>query len=306
MQKIEQTLKQYNVGEKSKIKLIRESADNVVYLIDGEQKNILRISKRLPLEDVRFEFEVVDYLSRQGCSVPNWILTNDGNYYTLTGLGSIAVMFSFVEGKTINPQEKLPTKEQYYQAGKSLGYIHKVGLSFASSAPRRRNMFSELERVLNNRKVFTQQFEGGPKFVKEVEATINFAKDNAYTEGLIHNDYRPTNTIFNGKKLSGVIDFDWSCIGAIEKDLALALVEWSFPDEAEKADIGLLMSFLEGYNISAPSNRELDSNLLKWIGYACLSEASTYFCDLAEDPNSEKRAIKSYMYRKYIFFTNKI
>lgn len=38
--------------------------------------------------------------------------------------------------------------------------------------------------------------------------------------------------------------------------------------------------------------------------FATLSEASTYFCDLAEDPHSTKRVIKSYVYRKYLYYNN--
>ena len=58
MNTLEKILNQYNISEVAPIEMIRESGDNHVYTIGNKEKNILRVSKRLPLEDVQFEYEV--------------------------------------------------------------------------------------------------------------------------------------------------------------------------------------------------------------------------------------------------------
>ena len=63
-------------------------------------------------------------------------------------------------------------------------------------------------------------------------------------------------------------------------------------------------SFLDGYNSIANRKWSKDDKLYSWIKFATLSDASTYFCDLADDPKSTKKVIKSYMYRKFRFFSD--
>ncbi len=61
---------------------LRESADNAVFVVGHEKnKRILRISKRLPVEDVSFECEAVNYLARNGVPVPLFLPASSGECY---------------------------------------------------------------------------------------------------------------------------------------------------------------------------------------------------------------------------------
>jgi Ser/Thr protein kinase RdoA (MazF antagonist) len=176
--------------------------------------------------------------------------------------------------------------------------------AFTSNASRTRTIFSELERVLPLEEMFVKNFEGGATFVVQVKEALEFGRAQNETIGFIHNDYRPSNVFFDeNNQVTGIIDFDWSCMGPVIKDLALAIVEWSFPDGAIEADMTLFQEFLDGYNSVSNHQLEKDEKLYSWIKFATLSDAATYFCDLAEDPESTKRIIKSYMYRKFVFFS---
>lgn len=303
MEEIKKALNNYNLNEVVPITLLRESGDNFVYVIGEKNKKILRISKRLPIEDIKFEYEATEFLSKGNVMVPKWMITKSGDFYTLID-GNVAVVFDFLEGQHIEvDRDHLPTQIQAYNAGKGLGLMSNASIGFTPASPRQRNIFSEFERVISMSDIFIEKFEGGSDFVDQVKIAIQFGKNQNESVGFIHNDYRPSNIFFNSSdELTGIIDFDWSCIGPVIKDLALAIVEWSFPDGSIEPDFKIFDSFLDGYNSVSNNKWQKDEKLYSWIKFTTLSDASTYFCDLADDPNSTKMIIKSYMYRKYLFF----
>lgn len=301
---IQKVLEQYNLSEIAPINLIRESGDNFVFLIGEKEKIILRLSKRLPIEDVAFEYDLTQHLISKNIPVSEIIKNNENKTYSLID-DSVVVLFKFIEGNHIEvDKDNLPTSEQSYNAGKYLGLISNTGLDFETNSPRQRDVFKEFERVLKLEDYFVNNFEGGKEFVEQVKSTIDFGKKQNEKQGLIHNDYRPSNLFFNKDEVVGVIDFDWACIGPVIKDLALAVVEWSFPDGATEANFEIFDSFLAGYNSVAINKVDKDQRLFDWIKFTTLSDSATYFCDLAEDPESTKRIIRSFMYRKYLFFSD--
>jgi Ser/Thr protein kinase RdoA (MazF antagonist) len=304
IESIQKVLEQYSISEKSPINLIRESGDNFVFSIGENEKTILRLSKRLPIEDVAFEYDLIQHLISKKIPVSEIIKNNENKPYSLIE-DSVVVLFKFIEGNHIEvDKDNLPSKEQAHNAGKYLGLISNAGLDFETNSPRQRDIFKEFERVLKLEDYFVNNFEGGKEFVEQVKNAINFGKSQNEKRGLIHNDYRPSNLFFSKDEVVGVIDFDWACIGPVIKDLALAVVEWSFPDGATEANFEIFDAFLAGYNSVVINKVDRDQRLFDWIKFTTLSDSSTYFCDLAEDPESTKRIIRSFMYRKYLFFDN--
>lgn len=305
METITKILEQYDITEVSPIEIIRESGDNHVYTIGNKEKKILRVSKRLPIEDVQFEYEVLQHLSKNNFPVPAWIKTKDGNFYASTEDIEVAVIFGFLGGYHIQlDKEHLPSKEQAHTAGRALGSMAEIGKTFKPTSARTRNIFSELERAIENEETFKRDFEGGEKFIEEVKQAIKFGKENKLPVGLIHNDYRAGNVFFkNDIKISGVIDFDWSCIGPIIKDLALGVLEWSSPDNSTEPNFVIFDAFLDGYNSVSKEKYIKGKELYSWIMFAALSDTATFFCDRLNNPEQKKSINYSYMYHKYLFFS---
>jgi len=298
MEKITEILKGYDLAETTPVTLLRESSDNKVFVIGQKNKKILRISKKLPAEDIKFEYEAIKRLADGGIPVPKWLVTKSGDLYTLID-GKVAVLFDFLEGHHI---EVTPTSTQAFNAGKGLGFMSNTASGFTSL--RSRNIFSELERAVALANIFVEQFEGGKEFIDQVKEALVFGKNQTEVEGFIHNDYRPSNVFFDDEnEFAGIIDFDWSCIGPLVKDLALAVVEWSSPDGSTEPNFKIFDSFLDGYNSAANYKWLKGEKLYSWIKFATLSDTATYFCDRIEDPNLEKRITRSYMYKKYLFFS---
>lgn len=307
MKKIIKLLEKYSISESTPLKLIRESNDNYVYVIGCKNKKILRVSKKINTEDLRFEFDVLRHFSKNGFPVSIPIKAKNSNLYVFSENGKVAVLFNFLEGYHIGvnkEKENLATKEQAYTAGRALSTMAEIGKTFESSSIRCRNIFSELERVITNEKIFKRDFEGGGKFIKEVKQAIKFGKENKLPVGLIHNDYRAGNVFFkNDSEISGVIDFDWSCIGPLIKDLALGVLEWSYPDERTEPDFNIFDAFLDGYNSVSKEKYIKGRELYSWIMFAALSDTATFFCDRLNNPEQKKSINYSYMYHKYLFFS---
>ena len=97
MNKIQKFINEYNLKEKEPVIFVRESADNFIYLIGLNHKKVLRISKRLPIKDIRFEFEVFDYLSKNNFPVPKWNKTKNGVIFSNID-ETIGVLFDFIDG----------------------------------------------------------------------------------------------------------------------------------------------------------------------------------------------------------------
>jgi Ser/Thr protein kinase RdoA (MazF antagonist) len=285
--------------------LLREGVDNDMYVFtmtDGS-RGVLRLNKRDMAEAVDFEVKLLNFLFEHQVPVPEILPTTKGNPWVVVD-GVTAVAFHFISGTTILVEHNTKPDVRYARfAGEVLARLHVAGLSFAYQNPKRRTIFTEYERALLRRD-FIIKLKGGPEFLTIVESYLKWARQFQGDMGIIHNDFIPSNIIFNKDKAT-VVDFDWSCRGPLIKDLGIALAEWSLPDGLNHHWEEIFISFLEGYNKSAPKKIPLDNNLYKWICFSCLSDACTFFADLPADSHineiSQCRRFKKFIYfEKYL------
>lgn len=300
-------LNSFGLADTTSITPLRESSDNSVYRVLDSDTYILRISKKLPVSDVQFEYEAMNHLRSKGLPVPNWISSLSGAPYVVTEDGAVAVLFTFIDGIHVPvTTTSLPTLEESYAAGEALGKIAQAGIDFKSEAPRARTVFSELERSVLQKDHISEVVDGGAEFIEEVMRVLKLAHSTNYSQGLLHNDFRPSNVFFaKNHSVSGFVDFDWSCQGPLIKDVALAALEWSFPDGAEGPDEKLFGGFIEGYNATAPEQISNGKHLYLWIMVSALSDTATFLCDRLGSDQLPKRIVGSYMYQKYRHFLKK-
>lgn len=298
----------YKLGGNLKISLFRESPDNFIYFINsgGLGKYMLRVSKRKVGKDVLFELSALKKLSKLNVPVVPPVPQANGNLFVeIEKAGQIYVLFKFVEGEheKIDKDTK-PSLTRARSAGGALGFMHNCSGSLNFIKERRdRNIYTELNRVNNDINRFLSIYMDPKEFISQVNAYIKWASEQEDKIGLINNDYRPGNVFFKQDKVVAILDFDWSCVGPLIKDVALGAVEWSYPDGAEGQWPDVFESFVNGYNSNSAIKVNINNRLYKWMAFACLSDASTYFCDILEDGGlSKKRELKSYMYKKFKLF----
>ncbi len=285
------------------VTLLQEGSDNDVYKITTAENQafVLRISKRANKnEDIAFELDFISFLHRHNMPVPQVIQTIHNQYYALINHRP-ACLFSFCAGSVFKLSEQnKPSLQMATNGGRILAQLHHVSAAYCAQKEltTSRCVFSEVNRVLQQKELFCQKYIAGDLFINDIEQILRDVQPLVTNETIIHNDFRIQNLLFDGNDVTTVLDFDWACVGAGLKDLGHALIEWSFPDRADGCQWDILKAFLKGYQEICP---QIDyQNLLTWMRFSCLSDASTYLADtinLGEKP----RAINSYMYQKYTF-----
>jgi hypothetical protein len=106
--------------------------------------------------------------------------------------------------------------------------------------------------------------------------------------------------------VAGVVDWDWSCLGPTPKDLALGLVEWAFPDGSQGPVTATMDAFLGRYNATAAQPIAMDDDLIRWMMFACLSDAATFWSDRLGEPGIERDIGASFMYAKYEHYSREL
>ncbi|PJE63371.1 hypothetical protein COU89_03695 [Candidatus Roizmanbacteria bacterium CG10_big_fil_rev_8_21_14_0_10_45_7] len=267
-------------------------------------KAVLRVSKRDISDSIAFEVNLLDFLFHQNISVPHIIPTKEGALW-IKHDGLPVVCFHFIPGEALLVDVNNKPQSVYaFTAGKSLGLLHAAGRQFNYRHAKRRTIFTEYNRALHQREKILL-LESGKEFLKTIERYLNWAQEYNGTTGIIHNDYIPSNVMFNGKESATIIDFDWACRGPLIKDVGIALATWSLPDGLEHHWKDVFNAFIEGYNETAPEKIMANEILYKWICFACLTDACTFFSDLPEDDPSITRIMQCRRYRKFLYFAKK-
>lgn len=298
-------LDEYGLPKNVRASLLSDTNYNSVFYVKTENK-IIRVGKKKEEIDLLFELSLIRYLHNEGFPVANWFTTKDGNPFFKISNKVNVILFEYIKGATTKPSPiSKPGKLVVFRAGEALGNLHRLTGKYNKGGKVTRNIYTEFNRVLNDQNKFSSHFDETTEFINSIEQMIQFGLSEDTPIGAINNDYRPGNVIFNNKdEITGVVDFDWACMGPLVKDLALGLVEWTFPDGAKEPWEDLMNTFLEGYNKTSKNKWKLNRTLLQWVMFACLSDACTYFADLMDNPNNTKRSLTSYMYKKYDYFKN--
>lgn len=300
----EQIEKNYNITVSS-LSVLQDGSDNLVLKVDTSSEDcfVLRISKKeKTVDDVLFETSLCEFLSSNDLPVAKIIRTKNNSLNCLVD-GKNAVLFSFCSGEKVNisPSEKTSVKLAY-NGGKCLAILHKKLMRFYECETNygSRTQEQELLRVVKNKSQFREKFINADDFIVQVEDILR--KVSGYgKDTILHNDFRIQNVLFDQEDVSAILDFDWACPGNKLKDLAHALVEWSFPDGAKSYWPDIFDNFLFGYeSVSGKIDRK---ELKDWILFSCLSDTATYLMDRIESQD-ERKEIRSYMYKKYLFFMN--
>jgi len=285
--------------------VLRDGPDNIVWMLETKngKRYAARVSKRELGSDIAFEAEWLKVLLADGVPVVPIIETKDKKSFAILPTGKALTVFEFVNGKhLLFGIDQPPPLSAIKSVAEVLAKLHNNSRRHNVSLPRKRTVFTELERVMAKQKEIEEKVPGGKEFVAEVEKILTWGKNQKFTPGLAHNDYRVGNILFDGnEKVSAILDFDWACIGPAIKDVAHALVVWSFPDSAEQHWREVFDTFLDNYNRHAEEIIKRNDNLKNWILFSCLSDTATYIVDRLER-GEIKPVAGSFMYQKFQYF----
>ena len=253
---IENFIKNYSIGNLKSFEGIVEGIENTNYKITTSNHHyILTIfEKRVNPSDLPFFVKLQRELVTHGLDCPLPIENKNGS--TINSLkGKSAVIISFLKGKQL--QSILPhhCKEvgsliaRFTNITKSSKLMRKNSMDINTWE----NIFIKCNKKVNN--IYAPYLEIINKeliFLKK-----NWPKD--LPEAIIHADLFQDNIFFREDKISGVIDFYFSCKDFIAYEIALTINAWCF-DVENGFQQKNYASFMEGFNeYTKLNNEEIDA-----------------------------------------------
>ena len=223
-------LEAYDIGRLASFKGIAEGVENSNYLLltDRAPFIVTLYEKRVASEDLPFFLGLMAHLAARGVPCPTPIHGRDGN--ALRELcGRPAAIVSFLNGVWA----RRPQPEHCTALGEALARLHVAGADFGSSRPNALSLagWRPLYAACGTRADTVQE---GLAAVLEAElAHLEAEWPSDLPAGVIHADLFPDNVLFEGFRLTGLIDFYFACNDYFAYDLAVCLNAWCFERNGE-------------------------------------------------------------------------
>jgi len=212
-------LQHYTVGTLEGLEGIAAGIENTNYFVTTSQgRYVLTLFEKLTARELPFYLELMDHLARHGVPSARPVRNRAGAFLGELN-GKPAALVGFLPGKDVAS----PTPDHCARAGAALAAIHLAGRSYAGRMdnPRGpqwwRSVMPEIRPFL------------GDGDARLLEDEVRFHTDDRFRDlpgGAIHADLFRDNVLFEGDRVSGVIDFYFACTGAWLYDVAITVNDW--------------------------------------------------------------------------------
>lgn len=261
----QRVLQDYSIGELSVYEGIASGIENTNYKItlDTGQQYFLTIFEQLSTADLDFFIPLLDTLKHAGCLLPAPIVQTNGDFLFEFANKSGAI-FECLSGAHIHTVES----NLCHTIGKELAKIHLAASAIKTPPKNQRGYDWLLEKEMNDGihlnpdelAVFKQHFS---------QVTAQWPTLQALPKGFIHGDLFTDNCLFDGARLTGVIDFYAGGEDFWVYDLAICLIAWC-ANEKNRMDERLKQSLIAGYETVRPLLPMEDNALPIFINLAVL------------------------------------
>ena len=261
----------YNLGKLLNYKEIKEGIENTNYFIQTEKsKFILTLyEKRVEEKDLPFFISLMKNLFDKDFPSPEPIINKNGNYISEI-LNKKAAVVSFLDGSA----KKILDSNDCYEVGIYSAKLHSITKNLTG---KRENKLS----VNSWRKIYNKVKNSCSKIRPSLPGIIEKNLDNIeknwpknIPSGIIHADLFPDNIFFKNKKLSGIIDYYFSCHDFYAFEIAICLNALCFEGKNENLSFNVTKAkkFIDGYS----SLRMLTENEKKSLKILCLGAAMRF------------------------------
>ena len=212
------------IGEINSVEGIKEGVENTNYLITLKNKKKLIFTifeKRTKGSDLPFFNNAMYEFNQSGINCPSAIEVNNKSIFEVQNKS--CAIYSFIEGKKISK----PNSENLNSLGDTVSKMHEIGLK--SNLRRTNDMLTPTWKYIIKK---FEDYQGQHKTeLKEVIKLINDMYDkfsNQLRTALIHADLFKDNIFFEDNKISGLIDFFFTCSDTIVYDFSTLVNAWFF------------------------------------------------------------------------------
>ncbi len=242
---IENFLDSYELGKLDSYNEIVEGIENTNYKIvcDGNPYILTIFEKRVKDEDLPFFINLKLFLNNNNFNCPKPI--RDKNKKIINSIRSKkAVIISFIEGQKIN----IANFHQCFEVGKVIGNLHDLTTQFNEKRENSLNIIELKKIFVKCEKNKNDKFEDIFHELKIEIDLLEKSLPNNLPSGIIHADLFKDNIFFKDEKISGVIDFYFSCYHFLLYDVCIVINDWCFESNGNEFKNDFFRGIKEGYN----------------------------------------------------------
>ena len=241
---IEKFISDYSIGKLDNFEEIVDGIENSNFKIFcNNQPYILTIfEKRVTEEELPFFINLKNFLNKNDFNCPKAISDKNGKILKKIK-NKTAVIISFLEGKSV---EK-PNVKMCGEVGKMIANLHNLTSKFEDKRPNSLDLKDWKE-------IYKKCINNEPEKFKEImnllKNEMDYLENNWPSNipcGVIHADLFRDNIFFKNEKISGVIDFYFSCYYFYVYDIAIVINDWCFSENGEKFHNQNFLTILEEY-----------------------------------------------------------
>lgn len=231
---LDKFLENYELPKLIQFSGIKKGIENTNYLLKTVNDSfILTIfEQKISKNDLLFFQNVMNHVAKKNIPCPKPIKPKSKKILKLKG--KLTQIVNFLPGK----EWVILTPVDYYALGKILGQLHRSLMDFSET---RINTIG-----LSNWQSIIYKFDNLPKLIIN---EIDFLTNNwpqKLPKGIIHADLFPDNLLWSKNKITGILDFYFSCYDTLAYDLAITINAWCF-DNKQKFNIFTAMEIINGY-----------------------------------------------------------
>ena len=249
----------YNLGKLLNYKGIKEGIENTNYFIQTEKgKFILTLyEKRVEEKDLPFFINLMRNLFDKNFPSPEPIMNNNGNYISEI-LEKKAAVVSFLDGyakKVLNPND-------CREVGINAAKLHLITKDLTGKRENKLSINSWRKIYIKVKKNCSKIHPNLPEIIEKNLDEIEKNWPKNIPSGIIHADLFPDNIFFKNNKLSGIIDYYFSCYDYYAFEIAICLNALCFEGKNENLSFNVTKAkkFIDGYsNIRKLTEREKKS-----------------------------------------------
>jgi len=223
-------LRGYDIGDLVKKTPIAEGVENSNYRIDTDQGRFILtlFEKRVDEKDLPFFMGLTGHLAAKGLPVAAPVADRSGAVIKELAERP-AVIVNFLDGRP----HMTPCPEDCGQLGAVLAALH---FQVGDFSQQRQNPLS-----LDGWRKLADDCRGGADrcaagLAAAIDTELAYLENNWPADlpaDVVHSDLFPDNVLFDGDKISGVIDFYFSCTDFFAYDLAVCINAWCFDAQGQ-------------------------------------------------------------------------
>ena len=237
----------YNLGKLVNYNGIQDGIENTNYFVQTDKgKFILTIyEKRVEEQDLPFFMGLMRNLFDSNFPSPEPLINKNGNYITEIANKKAAVV-SFLNGSA----KKILSPDNCNKVGIESAKLHMITKNLKGKRENRLSVDSWKKIYQKIKKDCTKIHPNLTNIIEKNLQEIENSWPKNIPSGIIHADLFPDNIFFKGNKLTGIIDFYFSCHDFYAFEIAICLNAFCFEGKNENLSFNVTKAkkFIDGYS----------------------------------------------------------